>query len=145
MAGNKEYYDKAINLVSKFKDITEIICAEPLDKINMTPAQQKVSFHSPCSLQHGLKITGKIENILSIAGFKLNHVADSHLCCGSAGTYSILQPKISKQLLKNKVHHLANEKPDIIATANVGCLAHLQSGSTIPVKHWITLIDKQLR
>ena len=78
---------------------------------------------------------------MSAAGYSLTPVPDGHLCCGSAGTYSILQPKLSKQLLKNKVTALASGSPTIIATANIGCLAHLQTGTALPVRHWVELLD----
>jgi len=103
-----------------------------------------VAFHSPCTLQHGLKIRGLVERLLAAAGYELLPVADSHLCCGSAGTYSILQPDLSKQLRDNKLAALTNRQPEVIATANIGCQSHLQSGSDIPVLHWIELIDQAL-
>src|SRR5260221_616337 len=103
-----------------------------------------VAFHSPCSLQHGLKITGAVESILREAGYSLTPVPDSHLCCGSAGTYSILKPGISKRLLKDKVRALESGFPETIATANIGCLAHLESGTDVPVRHWIELLEEAL-
>jgi glycolate oxidase iron-sulfur subunit len=103
-----------------------------------------VAFHSPCSLQHGLKINGMVEAILRDAGFVLTAVPDAHLCCGSAGTYSILKPGISQQLLRNKVGALESGRPDLIATANIGCLAHIQSGTSRQVIHWIELLDARM-
>jgi glycolate oxidase iron-sulfur subunit len=96
-------------------------------------------------LQHGLKIHGKVEALLTAAGFELTSVPDSHLCCGSAGTYSILQPALSQKLLKNKVNALESEKPALLATANIGCLTHIQSGTALPVRHWIELLDERLK
>ena len=106
--------------------------------------RSKLAFHSPCTLQHGLQINGVVENILTTAGFDLIFVRDSHICCGSAGTYSILQPKLSKQLLRNKIKILESDKPDQIVTANIGCLAHLQSGTSLIIKHWIEVLDEKL-
>jgi glycolate oxidase iron-sulfur subunit len=91
-----------------------------------------------------MQIRGVVEEILQAAGFELSYVANAHLCCGSAGTYSILQPELSQQLLKNKLAALESSNPDHIATANIGCLMHLKSGAALPVKHWIELLDERL-
>ncbi len=126
------------------KDVSEVIAAEKrklLPKLAKAgPARQKVAFHSPCTLQHGLKIRGVVEELLAAAGFELTAVPDSHLCCGSAGTYSVLQPEISEKLRDNKLTALNTGTPEILATANIGCLTHLQSGSQKPVRHWIELL-----
>ena len=95
-------------------------------------------------MQHGLKIRGVIEACLEAAGYALVPVADSHLCCGSAGTYSVLQPELSARLRDNKLAALSQASPQVIATANIGCLTHLQSGSVLPVRHWVELIDEGL-
>jgi len=107
-------------------------------------AKPRVAFHSPCSLQHGLQIRGMVEALLTLAGFELTLVPDSHLCCGSAGTYSILQPELSQRLLKNKVNALESGMPAMLATANIGCLTHIQSGTPLKVKHWINILDERL-
>jgi glycolate oxidase iron-sulfur subunit len=96
-------------------------------------------------LQHGLQIRGKVEGLLTAAGFELTSVPDSHLCCGSAGTYSILQRELSQKLLKNKVNALESGTPALLATANIGCLTHIQSGTALPVRHWIELLDERLK
>jgi glycolate oxidase iron-sulfur subunit len=93
-------------------------------------------------LQHGQQLSGLTERVLRELGFDLKPVADSHLCCGSAGTYSILQPDLSKRLLKNKVRALEATGAPTIATANVGCQLHLSTGASTPVKHWIELVDE---
>ena len=98
----------------------------------------------PCSLQHGLKIRGTVEALLSAAGYTLTAVADSHLCCGSAGTYSVLQMGISGVLLDNKLAALTAGGPSVIASANVGCVAHMQGATDLPVKHWIEVLDARL-
>ena len=85
-----------------------------------------------------------VEALLTSAGFELTMVPDSHLCCGSAGTYSILQPELSQRLLKNKVEALESGKPAMLATANIGCLTHIQSGSSLNVRHWVNILDERL-
>jgi len=108
-------------------------------------ARGKLAFHAPCTLQHGLKIRGVIEELLKAAGYALVPVADGHLCCGSAGTYSLLQPELSLRLRDNKLAALTANSPLAVATANIGCLTHLQAGSELPVRHWIELIDEAMR
>lgn len=143
LENDEEYADKAKRITELAKDISEILQAETMPAVN-TENLPKVSFHSPCTLQHGLKLNGVVEALLTNAGYKLSKVDDSHLCCGSAGTYSILQPALSKQLLKNKVAALQKHQPDIIATANIGCQMHLSSKTQQPVKHWIELIEQAI-
>lgn len=143
------YAEKAATISTLAKDISEILHAE-LGNLQRLFSQKppvlktKLSFHSPCTLQHGMQIRGVVEEILQAAGFELSYVANAHLCCGSAGTYSILQPELSQQLLKNKLAALESSNPDHIATANIGCLMHLKSGAALPVKHWIELLDERL-
>jgi glycolate oxidase iron-sulfur subunit len=109
-----------------------------------TIGKPRLAFHSPCTLQHGQKICGLIESLLVAAGYELAPVADSHLCCGSAGTYAFTQPKLAKQLRDNKLSALAIGSPEVIVTANIGCQTHLQSGTATPVRHWIELIAERL-
>lgn len=141
------YAEKAAQISMLAKDISEIL--RDLD-IPEVPAQQipegmkKVAFHSPCTLQHGQQLNGVVESILRKAGFTLTAVADAHLCCGSAGTYSILQPELSRQLLSNKLDALQASEPDIITTANIGCQMHLGSEAHKKVIHWIELLDTVL-
>lgn len=143
-----DYVRKAEKLASLCRDISEVIAAEA-EKIkpllpSSTMPSGRVAFHSPCTLQHGQKIRGVIEGLLTAAGYQLSEVADGHLCCGSAGTYSVLQADLSHQLRDRKLAALCADKPDQIATANVGCQCHLESGSEVPVKHWIELIDERM-
>ncbi|MCK5386714.1 MAG: glycolate oxidase subunit GlcF, partial [Gammaproteobacteria bacterium] len=144
LADDPAYAEKAKRVSALCKDISEILAEEDLSKLAANNQSQikQVAFHSPCTLQHALKITGTVENILQQAGYSLTHVTDSHLCCGSAGTYSILQSKLSQQLLTNKLSALQNDEPDCIATANIGCQLHLESKANVPVKHWIELLDE---
>jgi glycolate oxidase iron-sulfur subunit len=129
------------------RDPADILAAEQQPLMALFGQQTnrgRLAFHSPCTLQHGLKIRGVIEVILTAAGYHLTAVADAHLCCGSAGTYSLLQPVLAKQLRQNKLTALNADLPAVIATANIGCLSHLQAGSVLPVRHWIELIDEVL-
>lgn len=139
-----DYAAKAKRISELSKDISEVLQGEDLSLLQAKSKDIKIAYHSPCTLQHGQQINGVVEKILSNAGYTLTTVPDSHLCCGSAGTYSILQPKLSKQLLSNKVNALESERPDVIATANIGCHLHLQTGAHVPVRHWIELLEEAI-
>ena len=148
LKGDPLYAHKAARISALTKDISEVIAAE-FSHGNTLPihsppnsSKQKLSFHSPCTLQHGMQIRGSVEAILLSVGFDLALVPDSHLCCGSAGTYSLLQPDLSQQLLTNKVKSLESGQPNQIVTANIGCLTHIQGGTQIPVRHWIEVLDE---
>jgi glycolate oxidase iron-sulfur subunit len=136
------YAAKARKISELTKDISEILSREDLSKLSSgAKPGMKVAFHSPCSLQHGQRLNGVVEKILRETGLTLVAVPDAHLCCGSAGTYSILQQELSQRLLQNKVGALESGRPDVIATANIGCLAHIQSGTRLPVRHWVEVLD----
>ncbi len=141
------YAAKAARISELARDVSQVVFAERAAIAGKTKdrASAKIAFHSPCSLQHGLQIRGVVEPILADAGFTLTHVHDAHLCCGSAGTYSILQPELSQQLLRDKVRALESGRPALIATANIGCLAHIQSGTPTAVRHWIELLDERMK
>ena len=150
LADDPDYAAKAARVALLTRDVSEVVTAERAGLLELL-ANSKVAmentnlaFHSPCSLQHGQKIRGVVEELLAAAGYQLTAVADSHLCCGSAGTYSVLQPEIATRLRDNKLSALSSGRPAIIATANIGCLAHLQSASALPVRHWIELLDERL-
>ncbi len=138
------YSEKAKIIVDKCKDISEIISQENLSHYDFKPTKKSkdVSWHPPCTLQHGQKINGVVEKILTDIGYELQPVKDAHLCCGSAGTYSILQPDISQKLQQNKIKNLQENKPELIVTGNIGCQTHLQEVSDVPVVHWIHLLDQ---
>ncbi len=144
------YAEKAEKISVLTKDISEILHDELenitrlINKQPPNPKKAKLAFHSPCTLQHGQQIRGIAEKTLIAAGFDLTIVPDAHLCCGSAGTYSILQPELSQQLQKNKVTALESGEPEKIATANIGCMMHLQGGTDLSVRHWIELLDERL-
>jgi len=129
------------------KDLSEVLLEEDLSQLNSststTPAT-RTAVHCPCSLQHGLKQNDSVEQILQKVGIPLTKTKDKHLCCGSAGTYSILQPELSQKLLVNKLEALTLEQPKQIVTANIGCQLHLESQANVPVKHWIELLDQAL-
>ncbi len=139
LAADPAYAEKAARISSMTRDLSQVLAAEDRSTLR-TNDKRRVAFHSPCTLQHGQKLPRVVEGILADAGFDLTPVPDAHLCCGSAGTYSILQPGLSTRLLKNKVAALEGGNPQLIATANIGCLAHLQSGASLPVVHWIQLL-----
>jgi len=146
-----DYALKAARVVLATRDISEVITAEVGSLTLLLQAckplaegEKPLAFQSPCSLQHGLKIRGTVESLLTAAGYRLTPVADSHLCCGSAGTYSVLQPALSKRLQDNKIAALTAGGPAAIASANVGCMGHLQGATALPVRHWIELIDARL-
>jgi glycolate oxidase iron-sulfur subunit len=137
--------DKASRVSELAKDISEIIAAEDfMTVIRQATGEQKIAFHSPCTLQHAQRITGSVEQILEQAGYTLTPVADSHICCGSAGSYSLLQPGLSGKLRDNKLATLQSGQPDMIATANIGCLTHMANHAKVPVKHWIEYLDALL-
>jgi glycolate oxidase iron-sulfur subunit len=139
------YAAKAEKISAMTRDICELIETE-FDRLKpmLTKTGARVAFQAPCSLQHGQGIRGVTERLLARAGFELTPVPDAHLCCGSAGTYSILQPELAGTLKRNKISALGSGGPELIATANIGCLAHLQSGTQLPVKHWIVALEGQL-
>jgi len=138
--GDSHYYPKALRMSEKTFDLSEILEKEKTLDLHKDKRYQRIAFHSPCTLQHGQQIRHKVEKLLRGAGYQLCEVKDSHLCCGSAGTYSILQPDISDRLRMNKQKALNTDGPDAICTANVGCQTQLQIESKTPVLHWIELL-----
>ncbi len=141
------YAAKAKRISEMARDTVEIVSAEwsrIAPRIAMDLGSRKVAFHSPCTLQHGMKLSGRVEEFLQALGLELTPVPDAHLCCGSAGTYSILQPRLAAQLKSNKLAALESGQPEIIATANIGCMMHLANGAGCPVRHWIELVDARM-
>lgn len=137
------YATKAARVSELAKDLVEVLRAEPLDKLGV-PAGKRLAFHCPCTLQHAQKLGGAVEAVLAGLGFELTPVPDAHLCCGSAGTYSLTQPELSRRLRDNKLDALESGKPELIATANIGCQIHLDSAGRTPVRHWIEIVDEAL-
>ncbi|MFT6388924.1 MAG: glycolate oxidase iron-sulfur subunit [Cellvibrionaceae bacterium] len=135
------YAEKAKKVTELTKDISEILAEEDLSVLNVDK-EKSTAYHCPCTLQHGQQLRGGVEAILEKAGVPLTKTKDKHLCCGSAGTYSILQAKTSQQLLENKLDALMIDNPEQIVTANVGCQMHLETKAKVPVKHWVELLDQ---
>lgn len=137
------YADKAKKVSALAKDLVEVLRDEPLETLAIS-SSQRVAFHCPCTLQHAQKLGGAVESVLTRLGFNLTAVPDSHLCCGSAGTYSLTQPELSRQLRDNKLNALESGKPEVIITANIGCQTHLNGAGRTPARHWIELVEAAL-
>ncbi|WP_223517303.1 glycolate oxidase subunit GlcF [Pseudomonas sp. GL-B-19] len=137
------YADKAQKVSALAKDLVEVLREEPLEALGIHAAQ-RLAFHCPCTLQHAQKLGGAVEALLTRLGFNLTPVPDSHLCCGSAGTYSLTQPELSRQLRDNKLNALESGFPEVIVTANIGCQSHLDGAGRTPVRHWIELVEAAL-
>ena len=140
------YAVKAARISDLTRDLSELLpeLVEPLrSKVSAQAGQ--IAFHPPCTLQHGQQLRGGVEQHLGALGFQIKVAScEAHLCCGSAGTYSVLQPDIAYQLRDRKLGNLGEMKPDVIASANIGCITHLQSGTATPVRHWVELLDDAL-
>ncbi len=148
LAKDAAYADKAARVAAMTRDVSEVLADESerlVAQLEPLGAPEPLAFHAPCTLQHGLGLKGKVEAVLAAAGYALTPVRDAHLCCGSAGTYSLLQPALSATLRENKLAALEAGKAGCIASANVGCISHLAGGTSTPVRHWIELIDGRLR
>lgn len=147
LANDPIYAERAAVVSAATLDISELLCNE-LARLEVLasapPSQHPVAYHPPCSLQHAQKINGKVEQVLAAVGIQTVRCADSHLCCGSAGTYSILQPELATSLRDRKLVNLTLTGASKIVTGNIGCIAHLQSGTATPVTHWIELLDQVL-
>ena len=144
LAHDSAYAARAARISELTKDLSEIMPAFEQQLVAKVKVKKRVAYHPPCTLQHGQQIRGKVEGVLRAVGVDVTLCADSHLCCGSAGTYSVLQPELSYQLRDNKLKNLEATQADEIVSANIGCLTHLQSGTDTPVRHWIELIDQNL-
>lgn len=147
---NSPMYEKAKKISQSSIDIFEFILnneeliLDYLKKINFKPSSNKIVYHPPCTMQHGLKINNQVEKFLLKIGYKLNDFDEKHLCCGSAGTYSIFQRKIANTLRTRKIKNLTHEKPDIICTSNIGCILHLEKVSVTKVIHWIEMFANDI-
>ncbi len=144
LAHDPVYAERARRISELTKDLSEIMPAFEQQLTAKVKIKKRVAYHPPCTLQHGQQIRGKVESVLRAVGVDVTLCADSHLCCGSAGTYSVLQPELSYQLRDNKLKNLEATQADEIVSANIGCLTHLQSGTDTPVRHWVELIDSAL-
>jgi glycolate oxidase iron-sulfur subunit len=141
LAADQNYRAKAERVSELTRDLCEVIQPQDLPE---GKKRGRVAFHSPCTLQHGQQLRGKVEALLARVGYELAPVRDAHLCCGSAGTYSLLQPQLAGELRARKLAALEEGAPQAIATANIGCLMHLQAPTATPVRHWIELVDAAL-
>ncbi|EGV32043.1 protein of unknown function DUF224 cysteine-rich region domain protein [Thiorhodococcus drewsii AZ1] len=142
LANDPDYAVKAAQVSELARDPAELLAGvEDLSSLGVSGGGRRVAFHAPCSLQHGQRIRSVVESILVRCGFVPTQIADAHLCCGSAGTYSITQPELSLRLRDDKLSALASGSPEVIATANIGCQLHLDAGTEIPVVHWLELLD----
>jgi glycolate oxidase iron-sulfur subunit len=144
------YAEKARRISELTRDLSELLpplvptLQEQLKPVAVQAAGV-VAYHPPCTLQHGQQLKGGVETHLAALGFQIQVAAsESHLCCGSAGTYSVLNPQLSYQLRDRKLGHLNALQPQAILSANIGCITHLQSGSDVPVRHWVELVDEVL-
>jgi glycolate oxidase iron-sulfur subunit len=144
LANDPHYAARAQRITELTKDLSEILPSFQQELANKVQIKKRVAYHPPCTLQHGQQIRGKVEGVLRAVGVDVTLCADSHLCCGSAGTYSVLQPELSYQLRDNKLKNLQATQSEMIVSANIGCLTHLQSGTESPVRHWIELIDQAM-
>lgn len=138
-----DYAAKAERISELAKDLVEVLREEPLDELSVK-TDQRLAFHCPCTLQHAQKLNGAVEGVLIQLGFELTPVQDAHLCCGSAGTYSITQPELATELRNNKLDALEAGNPEMIVTANIGCQTHLAGANRTPVRHWIEVVDAAL-
>ena len=143
LASDPVYASKAARVSALAKDLVEVLQSEALEQLQVR-AEQRLAFHCPCTLQHAQKLGGAVEGVLTRLGFGLTAVPDSHLCCGSAGTYSLTQPALSRQLRDNKLNALESGKPDAIVTANVGCQTHLDGAGRTQVRHWIEIVEEAM-
>lgn len=137
------YADRAKAISALAQDIVEVLREAPLETLNLRESK-RLAFQCPCTLQHAQKLGGAVEGVLTTLGFSLTPVQDAHLCCGSAGTYSITQPELATQLRDNKLNALEAGNPEMIVTANIGCQTHLAGANRTPVRHWIEVLDDTL-
>ncbi|WP_439668237.1 glycolate oxidase subunit GlcF [Cupriavidus necator] len=148
LRNDPKYAERARRVSALTRDLSEVLpdFADELHTLaGAVPRDnRRVAYHPPCTLQHGQQIRGKVEALLTGLGVEVKLCADSHLCCGSAGTYSVLQPELAYRLRDDKLAKLQATQPEAIVSANIGCISHLQGGTGTPVMHWIELVDKML-
>jgi glycolate oxidase iron-sulfur subunit len=146
LRGDPAYADKAARIAALTRDLAELLPPMlPALRSRLRPlAPQRLVFHPPCTLQHALKLRGLVEPLLRALGAQVQAFEDSHLCCGSAGTYSLTQPKLAQELRERKLHALMAGSPEAILSANIGCIAHLAARARVPVQHWIEWLDARM-
>ena len=140
------YAARAARVAALARDLVQVVApeAEALAR-QLRPGAARLAFQSPCTLQHGQGVRGQVEGLLTRLGTELLPCADSHLCCGSAGTYSLLQPELSQELRSRKLAALQRGGPQVIVSANIGCITHLGYAADVPVQHWIEWVDAQFK
>ena len=146
LSDDAQYAAKAERISSLTRDLSELL-PDLVDvlKGKVSAKSGQIAFHPPCTLQHGQQLRGGVEKHLGALGFNVKTAScEAHLCCGSAGTYSVLQPKIAYELRDRKLGNLSEMKPEVIVSANIGCITHLQSGTATPVRHWVEVLDEAL-
>ena len=134
------YADKAARISARARDITEFLATLDLTEA-AAPVPLTIAYHAACSLQHGQKVLREPKDLLSKVGFVVKDVPEGHLCCGSAGTYNILQPALAEQLRARKIANIERSQPDVIAAGNIGCITQLAGGTAVPVVHTVELLD----
>ena len=147
LAHDADYADKAARISALTRDLSELLpdLVDTLKPKLRASGAKRLAYHPPCTLQHGQQLRGGVETHLTALGFDVSVAgSESHLCCGSAGTYSVLQPKLAYQLRDRKLANLAPLEAQTIISANIGCIQHLQSGTTTPVRHWVEVLDDAL-
>ncbi|MGQ0622410.1 MAG: glycolate oxidase subunit GlcF [Panacagrimonas sp.] len=146
LRGDPAYADRAAKIAAMTRDLSEVLptLASALKSKARKAVTQPVVFHAPCTLQHGQQLRGGVASLLTALGIQVRTPVDAHLCCGSAGTYSIFQPALSTQLRDNKLSALTATGAATIVSANVGCICHLQGGTALPTRHWVELVDELL-
>jgi len=146
LQAHPDLLEKANSLSALTKDPVEVLEREDLSRLRSGSSirPQAIAFHPPCTLQHGLKLSGRVEALLSSLGIEVLSFSNAHLCCGSAGTYSILQADLSRQLRSEKLAAIEAVKPDLVLTANIGCQSHLAAASGVPIKHWLEFVSEML-
>ena len=148
LAHDPAYADKAQRVSALTRDLSELLPAllPALERMVPAPTAQRprIAFHPPCTLQHGQQVRGHVEAAFTALGAEIGLAAESHLCCGSAGTYSLLHPELALPLRDRKLGHLEALDPEVIVSANIGCIQHLQSGTTTPVRHWVEVLDEAI-
>ena len=140
LSDDPAYRDKAAQISRRSRDITEVLAQADLSRLRPAHVRRPIAFHAPCTLQHGLRLGELTRDILRRCGHELLPVTDEHLCCGAAGAYHILQPHLARQLRNGKLAALQAANPACIATANIGCLLHLEEDAKVPVRHWLELL-----
>ena len=144
---DRSYAERARQLSERTRDVSEVLadCASQLsERLGAAKAAGPVAFHPPCTLQNALKLPGATEKLLALLGAQLTRFEDSHLCCGSAGTYSVLQPQLAQQLRDRKLDRIRAAAPQAILSSNIGCIQHLQGGTALPVLHWVEWLDARM-